>query len=1843
MFDTNIALSQAAREHATTVNGQPDSFLDHVLNYPLAVVGELGETVINSGIGVYNFFAPEVIELDHIDDYAFMTSSVEEYARRHEAAVEFGSFTAGLLLPGLGVTKAFQAARQGSTGFGMALRGLGVAKFSDKAQMSVKAAKALAEKQGIETLAYKQALRSGQLWTVADATAENLVFEATALALLNQHSYYEESMNPYLFAIGLGVGTGITSVVNWSSLRAGLMADSTLQAAEKGIASNYFEAAVPTQISISYGAGTGLEVLKGTLAKVKGAQAADTVASTEASKLKDFFNLQFESAAAHQLNRLATPALRETKQLRSKTQPMIKPWEIPEQQFTKVNPPDEYRLMANKLMAEGNQAVGFTYADLGISVVPFEAKVAPWEKTAEGHRLVDNSEETAEILAAAGITIESTRGSTGFAFAPAQFHTPSGYGLLRDRAVIDMRIDDFIALTKREVDSADERLQSLRKLEEPTADGIPQLDSIARLDMKEVNGVQQVDKSDGLRRARVFKERGYTHMPVEVYASDNLESWPVTLYSTKGVGIDVGAATKATAPGVVRPAYYPKLDRAAKVWLDNQSGEWVVDITGIRNSTKAVEYIAHQMHRKGTRVRVVDETGRDVLGAVYKKAMRQVNANVMEAIAKQAGTIHEAADLMPKFAAEMSVVRWFDGKAISQGSIAAFMTKQYAHASSRLGPLQGDLWKHDIISSVPKGRGRKTQEPLYRILADGRIAPNATELVDKDFLSAMQGALSMEPASVVDGLKVEMGDLASLQAVIVADLPLKGATTQDDRMFRLIAAKTTAIKSLHTQVPMIDDMQVALLTNTPLDMVQYIRSNIDRKWELKELPQELDKWAIYHSQQTMASALKSPTVTMGGQGKQKLPPWAIAQQIDAELATTAELSLRDDIVFAAAQDSGSDWITQAAKQLVAPKVFDTLREGIVAFAQNAKMGSKFNTLDMMLRHFDEKLIATVTTAGQDLERVANNAIEGMHKQLQPTVRALSQDRASIVQLEYVRNALDELGPKDFDRARGLQITPSGKIVLWVADKPGAETVYLKYPSGEDIVLTSATKAFLEAVQPVKEELYAMQKLNAKLRGRDSIALSRNLWLPPRVIPERYQAFVQDTKTGKVTRIIGRNRDEFATAIGEFRSTNATAFAKKQMTMHLRTDKDLGAWMRLHNLHELEHDSGAIPTFTKQGIASHKITGTTEIIEDILQGLSNQYVSNTRNFMRNAHTDIFSKLDIIEASHEQVARAAGSKVFTTKRGELSPATAVKAGLLGTSLQSASVPIKMVDDLVSSAVDSAANKLQRGWQEASRHFAKGDYSPAAFDKLDAALNAAGIPTPWKDAVEFAIAAQPELKPVAKQLVSASSAVLTTLALRLFDVSHAVITTLSTPMILAGEVGMQKGVYGTIKELREVTRLWSAQAMNVGTMEANYWRNIMQEAKERGYVTRKTSEATENVFANLGTEKWWHRFQKSDGFGVFTKPSDWAETMTREMAYMMGYKLHMDRYFGASADEARVAANLFTNRIMGNYNSRQRPIFFQGAAGQAIGLFQTFMYTMGQNIYRYSENKSFNSLRLLFGGYAGMFGMEALPGYDMINQAIGQWSDNPEDYDITQTVYKAFGNEQDGHQYSLAEFLLYGAPSYLTQTAFWTRADMEPRLPLSQGGLPLPPAIGAVGSTIQFLTNTASKMGNAAMSSPKAAEVPFDVGRAALEGISMQAIFRPAARWAELIQGVSLDQKGEIVLSGEDVRGSWAGFARVVSSRPLKEQIYRNNRYRHRLYDISDQRKRRAIIAQARQNLRFGHSLSPLMAKYLEEGGAVSGWNQIINDLHLVQTTPGPEALLRELKKQPGILGIMEGYID
>jgi hypothetical protein len=310
-----------------------------------------------------------------------------------------------------------------------------------------------------------------------------------------------------------------------------------------------------------------------------------------------------------------------------------------------------------------------------------------------------------------------------------------------------------------------------------------------------------------------------------------------------------------------------------------------------------------------------------------------------------------------------------------------------------------------------------------------------------------------------------------------------------------------------------------------------------------------------------------------------------------------------------------------------------------------------------------------------------------------------------------------------------------------------------------------------------------------------------------------------------------------------------------------------------------------------------------------------------------------------------------------------------------------------------------------------------------------------------------------------------------------------------------------------------------------------------------------------------------------------------------------------------------NTFVNRTQGNYLAAQRPLLFQGAIGQSIGLFQTYQFNLIQQLLRHVGEGHGKDAMTLLALQGTIHGMNGLPAFNAINTTlIGNASGNTAHKDAYSEVYGAAGKEA-------GDWLMYGLASNVSgllhpdlKVNLYTRGDLNPRnitiIPTSPAEIPF---IAATGKVLGNIFATAKQLGNGG-----------DVTTTLLQGLQNNGLSRPLAGLAQTLQGFnnpeqasySTSNRGNVI--GANDLLSLTNLARMAGGKPLDEAIALDATYRYKAYALKDT-KRRNSLGQAIKSTMIGgrdptqEQIETFASSYVESGGRQVEFNQWFGQLY------------------------------
>lgn len=920
---------------------------------------------------------------------------------------------------------------------------------------------------------------------------------------------------------------------------------------------------------------------------------------------------------------------------------------------------------------------------------------------------------------------------------------------------------------------------------------------------------------------------------------------------------------------------------------------------------------------------------------------------------------------------------------------------------------------------------------------------------------------------------------------------------------------------------------------------------------------------------------------------------------------------------------------------------------------NEKAGSFFFTsADFASRRMgDIGRIASVK--GQELFGVFNNVSQQTLTPLATKTRAILASQVLLNEFNETLNTLAGIsGYRNIDYQ-------TGALFKLVEIEPGAfARVPIMKANGQELAPSPAIMDWLKEMSRVGQELYNFKNVTNKIQGFKDLQ-DIGLWIPTFNPANKFISYVIDNAAGegqsRVKLLAGNSPEELASLERDWRtkfgnSDRYTLVTKSQQ-------EDYNFWQMRQD--PVEMDFADITKFHSgaSGLAINPVDE--QFASTVIENLHNRIIHYGRKMQEMYLSDIMTQLDDMSKLNQKYI--ANQPTLTGKLGlaqREDAARAIKNVLLGNSQLGNYSTWKTINNGFTSMVEWSSKKvddLYRGILGDNKDITKAD-----FVKYAKELEQMGLKNPFQSFEDFKLAALPGDPSLAggaffkslddprllattkayrkedilklhteglarraaiptasaEQLIATGNSVLATTALRVLETGHAFVTAVSWPIMTLPEMFRQlpKTFLGNAQTGEMLGTVYPARAIYDGIR----WRHSdaakphIQRWIEEGFGKSIVSEATElNQLLSSGGKGIVGKVNdivNSKFIKTLSTPSDFAEAETRLWSLSVGFQLARRAYPGISDSGADLFAKEFLARTVGNYYAAQRPAMFQGTFGVAIGLFQTYMLTWAQQMYRSLEERSFKAVASQMLTQAGLFGMSSMPMYDVFSKTIGEhFSDKH--YDLTTGTYRALPDQA-------AEFLVYGLPASLG-VGVYTRGDLQPRLPFTQHNTL--DTIAAVNASRQFIAATGH-----ALSRVYDANGMQNKFRGLLEGIGMQSLSRPLARIVETIplpdgQGGyravgAVSREGNTVATSEEV---WSGpglMSRLLASRSTEEQVKREVDYLNSFYGAVDYANRKKATETLKSAIRGGNlddaTIESVAATYLRTGTA-TGWSAALNE--------------------------------
>ena len=760
------------------------------------------------------------------------------------------------------------------------------------------------------------------------------------------------------------------------------------------------------------------------------------------------------------------------------------------------------------------------------------------------------------------------------------------------------------------------------------------------------------------------------------------------------------------------------------------------------------------------------------------------------------------------------------------------------------------------------------------------------------------------------------------------------------------------------------------------------------------------------------------------------------------------------------------------------------------------------------------------------------------------------------------------------------------------------------------------------MQNAGRELFEMRNSLNKITGRPPVN-DRGFWAPPFNPRNKLITYVWDKVEDKTTLLFGKNAEELQTAVNAWKSKVPAGDIGRRYELVDKSNQAL--YNKIQGRHDDVFMSAADSGMLHSGSSSSEIVSTNaDILVDLANGYDHYVGYGVRSMLDVQLSDIMQKMDQLSYLSQQSYRDQPLNLIQKMiQKPKDPGMIMRNTLMGNSNLDQSIFWEKLSDVAGGTAEfglTTINKVMEPILNKAKGFlGKGKgASDQDYMNLVTDLKNRGIPNPFESMDDHlakemfhvqSISQAPNMTP---RILALSNSLAATTMLKFMELAQPYVNAISLPILTAGAMGrkMEKSFMGAA--LDESAKFGVAATMYNGvrfggTVEGKLLNKMAEEA---GLFKSIVSEASEVMSQARSLDKGLitavERGLEVVNKSVLSRPAEYSETLVRKLAFQTGAYMAKESYPGISNAGIMTFARDFMDQAIGNYSSAQRPIMFQGTLGVAMGLFQTYMLTTAQDIYRLVENRNFKQLGKMMLAQGTIFGARSLPGFSYVSETIGEhFSD--QNIDLTTGLYRALPHE-------LADLIIYGLPSNLGP-AITTRGEIQPRVPNLLGeGLNAIPSINMLKQAFAAGDRVASAAFTADAST----------GRAMLEALSLQSISRPIARMSEMLTGNAITGAGNLVSGPDDVWTWRSAGARAMATRPLEEVKAREAIHLNSFYGSLDREKRQEVVKNLRTHIRDNNLTPDIVEKlgndYMRTGSA-SGWRSAVNTaVAQVQTTSG-----------------------
>lgn len=1002
-------------------------------------------------------------------------------------------------------------------------------------------------------------------------------------------------------------------------------------------------------------------------------------------------------------------------------------------------------------------------------------------------------------------------------------------------------------------------------------------------------------------------------------------------------------------------------------------------------------------------------------------------------------------------------------------------------------------------------------------------------------------------------------------------------------------------------------------TNTPLDTVKAVLAGAD----INTLPTRL-----YDNAEIVGKAIAPTNRSLQvGTTLEKIPAAELRSSIQRTMLDEVDSEIKRQFLT-----SSKSAVLQDLREFLYEgdnaRRLQMLKDGLKSIS-NSALGSKFfQSTDFALR--DMGVVGQIiTTLGKDSSHLYNKYSEQLVRPVSQAFAEVMKDSAGVVEFNTARELNASL--------KGERWYSDGKFYQKTKDSSGKEIMeVVKYKGADFEITTPSVKQAFDEMQAVGREMYEMNSTYRQTLGLPKLS-DMGFWMPAFNPRDKYITYVIDHVDNTTKLLYGYTPAELASAERAFANTMTERSAKSWT--FVRKGKDQELYNKIENRHDPMFMSVSDATSLHGGSSSLAIVpSNNSVFSELVNGYEHYIHKSVGNHLELQYSDVMQHLDRLSAEAQALSK--NQPVNRIQQALNVPTDAgltVKNTLLGRSNLKEYVGWQDAQNGIKTAVEMGLSTIKEVMEPilnpAKSLIGKGKtLSDKEYEALSKDLAERGIPNPFQgmdDAVakeRFHVEKISLAPNMTARLVALSNNFAATALLKVMELGQPLVNMVSLPILTSAAVqrGFEKefmgaalhgdGKFSTMVSMHEGIRYLS---------HPEYRNKYRQLGKDMGITTPVLSEANDIMMMsrsfNPGLMQRAENILGSKTIEILSKPAIWSEQAVREISFATSINLAKKAYPELSDAGVITFARNFVDTAIGNYSAAQRPTLFQGTVGAAMGLFQTYMVTLGQQMYRGFELRDYKMLMKMGLMQGSIFGAKSLPGFNQVSEMIGEHYSDP-NIDMITGLYRAVPE-------GVADIVLYGMPSNLGP-AVHTRGDIQPRIPNILGGVQNLASVQILKQAYDaasLLGQTTSQLGD------KGATQAF------AEALSVQSISRPVARLSELVTGHSVTRSGNQIAGPDEIYSTQGILARVFATRGLRETKAREAQYLNSMYNTIDRESRQEAMKVLKNHIRSG-TLTPEISERVQEKymrtGSATGWRSAVNSALKDTDAPGVSAVRNHL---------------